>query len=93
MLLAVVMFDTINALNPVLIIGSIFSTFLHYAGIVLLFMIPLGMVMGITIVGAIFDDPLLKLPVKAIGLYLFMLDACLLGRFFYKNEEKLRWDV
>ena len=93
MLLAVVLFDTIGALNPVLIIGSVFSTFLPYCGIVLLFMIPLALVVGINIVGLLSPDPLLELLVKAVGLYLFMLDACLLGRFFYNNEEKLRWDV
>jgi hypothetical protein len=34
-LLAVVMFDSIRALNPVLIIGSIFSTFFLYCGLVI----------------------------------------------------------
>jgi len=36
-LLAVVLFDSFNALNPILIIGSIFRTFLPYCGMVLLF--------------------------------------------------------
>ena len=35
-LLAVIMFDSFSALNPVIIIGSIFSAFLSYLGLILL---------------------------------------------------------
>ena len=35
-LLACVMFDSIRALNPILLIGSILSTFFQYCGLVLL---------------------------------------------------------
>lgn len=89
-LLAIVMFDTINALNPLLIIASVFSTFFSYVLIVVLFFVPLALVAGLLFFSLI---PLLSVPIKAIGLYLLMMDACLLGRFFYRNEEKLRWDV
>lgn len=93
LLLAVVMFDTINALNPILIIASIFSTFLSYLGIVVLFCVPLTLLIGMNIASYKSHDPLLSLLVDAVGLYLMMIAACLLGRFFYNNEEKLRWDV
>lgn len=93
LLLAVVMFDTINALNPILIIASIFSTFFSYLGIVVQFCVPLLLLIGMNIASLKSHDPLLSLLVDAVGLYLMMIAACLLGRFFHNNEEKLRWDV
>ncbi|MHC4174862.1 MAG: hypothetical protein ACYTBX_15485 [Planctomycetota bacterium] len=35
-LLACIMFDSVRGLNPILLVGSIFSTFFHYFGLVLL---------------------------------------------------------
>ena len=89
-LLAMVIFDTVNALNPILIIASIFSTFFSYIGVVLLFCVPLLLIGGIL---SFSWNPWLSVPIRAMGLYLLMMDAYLLGRFFYYDEEKLRWDV
>lgn len=93
LLLAVVMFDTNEALNPPLIIVSIVSTFLPYCGIVLLFAVPIALTVILSYIGKTTIDLLILLVIRAASLYLYMVDACLLGRFFYKNEEKLRWDV
>ena len=81
-LLAMVIFDTINALNPVLIIASIFSTFFSYIGVVLLFCVPLLLIGGIL---SFSWNPWLSVPIRAMGLYLLMMDAYLLGWFFYYN--------
>ena len=89
-LLAMVVFDTVNALNPVLIIASISSTFFSYLLVVVLFFVPILLIIGLFFFSWV---PLMSVPIRAISLYLLMMDAYLLGRFFYKNEEKLRWDV
>lgn len=92
-LLAMVIFDTIRALNPILIIASIFSTFFSYAVVVLLFFVPVMLFFGLSMLKDGSVNLILLLLMRAVGLYLLMMDTYLLGRFFYYNEEKLRWDV
>ena len=92
-LLTMVIFDTINALNPILVIGSIFSTFFSYLVVVLLFFVPVMLFFGVAMLKSISGNLVLLLLLRAVGVYLLMMDAYLLGRFFYHNEEKLRWDV
>jgi DNA-directed RNA polymerase subunit RPC12/RpoP len=101
-LLAVIMFDTLSALNPAIIIGSIFSAFFPYLGLILM--------LGVVIVSVRYLMPLYNLitsggsSLLAIGtilvyssgiadFYMFMVMAHLLGRFFYKYQERLNWEV
>ncbi|MBL7152812.1 MAG: hypothetical protein ISS79_03785 [Phycisphaerae bacterium] len=90
-LLAVVMFDSIRAVNPLLIIGSIFSTFFQYIGLVLFYYIPVLAIPAIIYFFGhnFFVGHLAKL----VGVYLGMVTAHLLGRFFFRYEEKLNWEV
>jgi DNA-directed RNA polymerase subunit RPC12/RpoP len=93
-LLAVVLFDSFNALNPILIIGSIFRTFLPYCGMVLLFY-------GGALLFMKIDSPLYQfqlLPAvsfiyRALQLYLMFVAVGLLGSFYWRYKEKLNWDV
>jgi len=92
-LLAVSLFDSFSGLNPILIIGSIFSTFFRYCGIVLVFYIPV-----VFIVGLLIAFPRLVLGLRGLVLrfvcgYLLLVMGHLLGRFYYRNEKKLYWDV
>jgi len=98
-LLACIMFDSIGGLNPLLLIGSIFSTFFQYCGLVLLIS---GIVLGFRaiqtartsdiqqeafttiVIGAIFS---------LILFYIAFVVAHLIGRFFWRNQEKLNWEV
>jgi len=92
-LLAVSIFDSFSGLNPILIIGSIFSTFSRYFGIVLVFHIPIVFIVA----------SLMAYPRVAIGLpglayrfvcaYLLLVTGHFLGRFYYRNEERLYWEV
>jgi phage FluMu protein Com len=101
-LLSVIMFDSFSGLNPILLIGSIISTFLPYIGLISL--------LAALIISIKFLLPVLSLissggnPVKFIGLsilygsgiidfYLMMVIAHLLGRFYWRYQDKLRWDV
>jgi hypothetical protein len=98
-LLAVVMFNSGAAFNPVLLIGSIFSTFLQYCGLVLLIcgvVLPIAAIMNIQPE----DIPLpkvltliLQAGFTAILLYIVFVIAHLLGRFYWRYQERLNWEV
>ena len=83
-----IMFDSVNALNPILIIRSILNTFLPYCGLVLLFCAFSGSLVII----------LQRLPIwdfisKGIRIYLLFVLAHLLGRFYWRYQDKLNWEV
>lgn len=87
--LAVIMFDSINGLNPILLIGSIFSTFFQYLGLLFLFSI-LGWLI-IQIFSVTSDSVILNLLLPLVIIYLSLVITHLLGRFYWRNQEKLRW--
>ena len=90
-LLAVVLFDSLRALNPILIIASMFNIFLPYCGLVSLFFAVGGLV---AIIMAIMPQSrLISYILSAVCIYLTMVMAHLLGRFCYKYKEKLNWEV
>ncbi len=99
--LAVIMFDSVNGLNPVLLIRSIFSTLVQYCGLVILFY-------GLSILFAIVRA--LMVPIMAqrgvisymffayiffhiFTIYALLILGHLLGRFYWQYQEKLNWDV
>jgi hypothetical protein len=96
-LLAVVMFDSFRAFNPVVIVGSIYSTFFQYCGLVLLFC---GLCVPIAITRRVVTERMM-LPyfqifpyiIRLISIYLLMVGAHLLGRFYWRYNEKLYWEV
>lgn len=113
-LLAMILFDSLAALNPWLLVRSIISTFPQYIGLVAIFY-GLGAAYYYIIFRLMFNvapqdeaavaemmtDPggmianmLLFRLVSEIGFVWLCFVLChLLGRFFYKNEEKLYWEV
>jgi len=93
-LLAVVLFDSYNAMNPILIIGSIFRTFFPYCGMVLLFYgcALLFTKMGLRLYGFRLL-PTLPFISRALQLYLIFVAVGLLGRFYWKYQGKLNWEV
>jgi hypothetical protein len=94
-LLGVLMFDSINGLNPLVIIPSIFSAFFQYCGLIVL----IGAIIFsyLQAVKLLPDDFFLRLVlfplVRTVALYLAMVAAHLLGRFYFRYQEKLNWDV
>jgi hypothetical protein len=94
-LLATVMFGSFTGLNPFIILSSIFSTFFSYCAVVLAFCIPVAIGYGIFIfflrtesIGAVTG-----VVVRGVFAYLFLVAAHILGRFYYRNEKKLYWEV
>jgi len=90
-LLAVAMFDSFTGLNPILLVGSLFSTFFYY--------LPLAFVSCALVLGIIFlrvplgEHFLLGMALYPLRVYLLLVWAHLLGRFYWRCEEKLYWDA
>jgi hypothetical protein len=96
-LLAMVVNDSISALNPFFLLGSILRTFFHYAGL-LLFFAALGAMFWLTAQGGGETDE--SQPVwwlEALGLagsnYGAFVVAHILGRFYWRNRERLDWGL
>ena len=90
-LLAVIMFDSLSGLNPILLIGSIFSTFLPYCGLVILLYV---IVFIFNVAGVLFAfTPLLGYLLGLLPIYLLVVTAHILGRFYWRYEKKLNWEV
>jgi hypothetical protein len=89
--LAVAMFRSSSAFNPLVWVASIFSTFFQYCGLVLLFCILGWMVSRISFY--LQHSLLNAFLFNAVFIYFVLVAAHLLGRFYYRNREKLNWDV
>jgi hypothetical protein len=82
--LAVVLFDSLRALNPLLVIPSILNVFVPYVFMVL----GLGLICTVIVVAYRWS------PFAGSACsYLIMLIAHALGRFYRYYQEKLNWDV
>lgn len=92
-LLAMVMHDAFSALNPALIIRSILRTFFSY-----FFLVPLCCVPCVLLPLAyylIFNKRYWhwSYALQFAAFYLMLVMGHLLGRFYFKNDEKLYWDT
>jgi DNA-directed RNA polymerase subunit RPC12/RpoP len=99
-LLACIMFDSIRGLNPKLLIGSMFSTFFQYCGLVLLVIAIIFIftqLVGMVVTGAPKKPSAAMLVLGGAifftGLYVAFVIAHIIGRFYWRNQEKLNWEV
>ncbi len=90
-LLAVIMFDSAIGLNPRLLIRSISSTFFPYCGLVLLFVTP------VVVIGMLYaelqESRLWIFIIRSVATYLVLVGAHLLGRFYWRYQDKFNWEV
>jgi len=91
LLLAVVLFDSLRALNPILIIASMLNVFLPYCGLVLLFFAVCGLISIILVIMP--QSFIISYILSAVCIYLTMVMAHVLGRFCYQYRERLNWEV
>jgi hypothetical protein len=95
-LLAVVMFDSLSGLNPILVVRSIYSTFLRYCGVVLVLCALWALLLYLSYF-VVRYCPLPQLVtmvlLSCIGNYMLMVKAHVLGAFYWKNDEALYWDA
>ena len=107
--LRAVLFDSIDVLNPVVIVSSIYRTFLPYCGLVLIFSVLAGLIApvilglpkpGNLIAGLIYLQLLMDYLLstayfwyKIAFVYLSMVSAHLLGRFYLRYKKELNWGI
>lgn len=91
MFLAVVMFDSFSALNPLLILGSMLSTFFPYGGVVIFFAGILSL--GVWMVQVLPEVAMIHVFVELVFLYILVDLIHGLGRFYYRYTDKLNWEV
>jgi hypothetical protein len=93
-LLAVVLFDSLSALNPLLIGGSILRTFFPYCGMALLFCggALLSVKIGFPLNGF---HPLPTVPflLWLVQLYMIFVAIALLGGFYQWQKDRLDWEI
>jgi len=108
-LLTVVLFDSVDALNPIVIIRSIFRTFFPYCGLILVFCVLGGLaapiISNLPKTHALRQTPFYICMVldyllgaefiyqKIAFIYLVMVAAHLLGRFYWWYKDKLNWGI
>jgi DNA-directed RNA polymerase subunit RPC12/RpoP len=90
-LLGLVLFDSLRALNPILIIASMLNVFLPYCGLVLLFFAVCGLIAIILVIMP--QSWIISYILSAVCIYLTMIMAHVLGRFCYQYRERLNWEV
>lgn len=99
-LLATIMFDSLRGLNPVLLISSIFSTIYQYCGLVILIVVVV--VLAFMASTSVEEDEIQEVEMATFILggvfylfyiYIILVVAHLLGRFYWRYEDKLYWEV
>jgi predicted Zn finger-like uncharacterized protein len=93
-LLAAVLFDSFNALNPLLIVQSISSIFIPYCGLIIILFVGSYICLKINSRFYSFHPlPIGPFLLRAIQLYLIFVAVGLLGRFYHKYRNKLNWEI
>jgi len=90
-LLSVILFDSLSGLNPRYWLISIGRAFIPYVGLVLALtsiialMVWVGRIMERTAIGFVFS--------ALLNLYVYMIAAHILGRFYFRYEKKIGWGI
>ena len=88
MLLRVIMFDSFDALNPIEIVRSICRVLLPYFGLVLFFLVLVGLIW--TVIPRLLLWGFLE---RALKVYLVLVLAHRLGWFYWWYKDKLGWGL
>jgi len=90
-LLAITVLDSFSGLNPIFLIGSIFSTLIPYSPLVAIYF---GLGWILTRIGPLWRESRILAYASIAGFYYLLLVAGhLLGRFYFRYQEKLNWEV
>ena len=85
------LFDSLDALNPIAITTSIAKTFLPYCRLLLILALLVCIGVGISAVLGYISCP--QFLTGGVGLYLLLIKAHLLGRFYWRYKHKLDWGI
>ncbi|MGI6273921.1 MAG: hypothetical protein ACOYLD_16420 [Anaerohalosphaeraceae bacterium] len=73
------------------IIFSILRTFVQYLLVVPLFYVPIAIIVCLLIYLREGENLFVSLLFRAVYVYLLIVAAHVIGRFFYRNESRLDW--
>lgn len=82
--LAIALFSSVQALNPILVFGSIFNILLPYCGLIIFLCLIALLVAKVAFLASF---------AGVIQIYLLLVMAHLIGRFYWRYKEKLNWEV
>ncbi len=91
-ILALTMFGSVNALNPILLIRSIISTFIQYCGL-LVFFAAIGLLAVLMFRLTPRLGILTVIVSGGLAYWLLFVAGHLLGRFYWRYQKKLNWEV
>lgn len=93
--LAYSLFNSSSSYNPLIWFASIFSTFFQYLRLVLFLNLLSGIFVWVSYKIIYLPNPSIIniLLFYIVIIYMLIIDAHLLGRFFYKYRDKLNWAV
>lgn len=90
-LLAVVLFDSVAGFSPSLIIRSIYNTFPPYMGLILFITV---LLLVFKKIAGISSMPIIwRFGTDLAVIYMALVCAHLLGRFYWCCEDKLKWNI
>jgi ribosomal protein S27E len=90
-LLSVVMHDSARGINPHLLISSVRRTLSPYLRLILILVIPLILIGLIPI--EVSNSPIAGFIFSSVIIYMALIGAHLLGRFYWLHQDKLNWEV
>jgi hypothetical protein len=92
--LAMVILDSMSALNPFLLIGAVCRTFTAYIGLLLLLVLVIILMALVEFVMLRYAPPLLRVLVaRTLDIYAAMVLAHVLGRFYWRHSKRLDWGL
>lgn len=92
-LLTTSIFDSLAGLNPICIVRSITILFRRYIGVALIYCVFVGLVALPEFILLTEAPGPLKILFHGVFAYCLMMTGHILGRLYYRNSEKLNWQV
>jgi hypothetical protein len=90
-LLSVLIHDSVRGLNFRMFTKSISNTFFPYLGLIILFVVPILLIR--TLPAQEQESILSNIIFRSVIIYTALIDAHLLGRFYWRYQDKLNWDL
>lgn len=94
-LLAMVINDSVSALNPFFLLGAILRTFVPYVGLLILLGLSAGLHLLLSALpeGNSIGGWLLAVIKESLTVYLQLVMAHILGRFYWRHRDRLDWGL
>ncbi len=89
--LSVILFDSVSGFNPRVLVRSIYNTFIPYLGLFLLYVFFAWLIWSM--LSTVQDSVLWILVMRFVVFYAAFIVAHLTGRFYWRYQDKLQWNL